>query len=88
MPHRSSIRELPGRAVFRERHPSILPRVFRPPSLNHEGGWTENATCIGAEISGPARRADQNRVQVRSRSAVLQRVDGTADSSAVRLLTW
>ena len=34
MPHRSSIRELPGRAVFRERHPSILPRVFRPSSLN------------------------------------------------------
>ena len=55
-----------------------------PLSTTREGGRKTLHASVQTEISGPARRADQNRVQVRSRSAVLQRVDGTGDSSAVR----
>ncbi len=35
MLHHLSIRELPGRARFRERDLSLLLRVFRSPSPNH-----------------------------------------------------
>ncbi len=37
MLHHLSIRELPGRARFRERDLSLLLRVFRSPSPNHRG---------------------------------------------------